>query len=298
MNVLALVFSLLLILSYGFYACWEGQLASARLRKTYLGHEKVNRKILNQYESEFYNHHLKKGKGAAVESPSDESSSDSDEEGPAQESTPKPIPPNPECAKLNLWPLIQEGRESHPILYDLVIKLIRTFYGAFECDERSLLNELLAAAKRTLQTQAPFALEKLDLDDPDLQRLYYKMLRGTKKWDLASGVGYPPFLEYVKAAPLEGKTCLFHAHPDLIAALFNQKFAFRLHEEIHQKKGTALTGEFLQTLCRELHQLSIDPKFLELFQLGHPFHHDLKKSFLAEDAATDISLRKSVYIKS
>ena len=54
MNILGLVFSLLLILSYGFYACWDKQWASSRLRTTYVGNEKITRQVLNHYQSEFY----------------------------------------------------------------------------------------------------------------------------------------------------------------------------------------------------------------------------------------------------
>jgi hypothetical protein len=54
MNVLGLVFSILLILSYGFYACWDKHTAASRLRNTYVAYQQVNRKILNSFESSVY----------------------------------------------------------------------------------------------------------------------------------------------------------------------------------------------------------------------------------------------------
>ena len=54
MNILGLIFSLLLILAFGFQVCWEKQVNSNRLHSTFISHEKANRTILNSYQSEIY----------------------------------------------------------------------------------------------------------------------------------------------------------------------------------------------------------------------------------------------------
>lgn len=296
MNVLGLVFSILLILSYGYYACWDKHITSSRLRNTYMAHEQVSRKILNSYQSQVYadlngtNGQSKKGKDTTVEIESEESA----------EETEKEPGLNRECARLNLWPLIQEGREKHETLYQLIAKLIRTFYGALHTGEKQFeyyfLDVFLESAKAGIQKTDPFSLEKIDLIDPKLQRIYYKMLKGTKAWDVRNQIGYPPLLDYVKATQVKEKICVFHAHPDLISVLFNEKIGWKLYAEIHQKDAPVLTRELIEKVASEAHMISVDQDLLELLELGRPNHKEQKKIFIAEDA--NVSLRKAIYLDS
>lgn len=289
MNILGLVFSLLLILSYGFYACWDKQTASNRIRTTYLSHEKANRKILNSYQSEVYKNLGRKTKPVETH----------EEEILEQEETfciaVKPEL-NRECAKLNLFPLIQEGRERHPILYELAAKLIHTFYAPLGNREKRFeyhfLDALLASA-RAYPTDIPFAFEKLDLKK--FQRVYYKMLRGTKEWNLAADIGYPPVLDYIKIAPGQEKLCLCHAHSDLFLVLFGQKMATALYPVVHQKDGPAFTQELVEKFCSEAHLMPLDLDLLALLEYGHHHHPELKKTLVATD--NNVCLRKTVYLK-
>lgn len=294
MNLLGLIFSLLLILSYGFYACWDKQTASHRLRKTYLGHEKANRTLLNRYQSELY-----KGLGQN-QNPQTKTSASSQET--KKDPLPHPsIDPNRECAKINLWPLIQEGREAHPALYELTLNLLRLFYEplfpAKKNRESYFLNALLTSAKSFSSTNAPIALEKIDLENPSLQKLYYKMLKGTKTWNLQKQTGFPPLLEYIKAAPSKDKICLLHAHPDLLASLFGNEAAWSLYEEVHREHGSPFSEELVTKVCAENHQLRPDPEKLSLLEFGRPSHGELKKTLLAEDKQSQVVLRKSVSTK-
>jgi hypothetical protein len=285
MNVLGLVFSLLIILSYSFYACWDKHIASSRLRATYLSHETANRKLLNSYQSEVYEQmgHKKK--------------TQSDDPIKPKKHKPKPIAPkakkpdpNPDCAKLNLWPLFEEEPEAHPVLYELAAKMIRTFYSTQKRFEYSLLDALIKGAKEAIQSQSHFALEKIDLHNTDLQHFYYKMLKGTKKWNLASHVGYPSLLDYVKAHPSKDKLCLFEAHPDLMTVCFNLPLATKLYAELHKKNPPLLTKELIDRIASETHQIAISQEILELFELGNTSHKGHKKIFIAEQG--EVSLKK------
>jgi hypothetical protein len=298
MNVLTLIFSLLLILSYGFYASWDKQVTSQRLKTTYRGHQTAHRKLLNQYQSALYKQlrgNLEKAE--PVEEDEDEESPDV----PIVKKDPIKKPdPNRECAELNLWPLIQEGKSNHPLLFELALKIIRTFYPSLLQEkniEVRLLNALLSSAKIAIQEQeANFSLEKVDLGDERLQRIYYKMLKGTKEWDLALQKGYPSLLDYMKADAAPDKICIFHAHPDLTTALFGRDVAQKLHAEIHKKEPTLLTQELIQRICSEMHQTTIDPDIFALLELGKPNHEEKRKTFIAKEA--DVLLRKNITIKS
>ncbi|MBX7066501.1 MAG: hypothetical protein K1X28_04665 [Parachlamydiales bacterium] len=291
MNVLGLVFSVLLILSYGYYALLDKHAAGIKLRNAYLSHYEANRKVLNQYESQFYNHALKRAK---TQTRSEEMQ---ERQEAGEEINEKEPELNRECARLNLWPLIQEGKEAHPVLYELAAKLILTFYEPLHPEEKRFeyrfLNLLLASAKKSVQDEKKFALEKIVLLDPEMQKIYYKMLRGTKKWDLREKTGYPPFSEYVKAEPSQEKICIFHAHPDLLTVIFNPKMAWKLHTEIHRQDGSPLTRELLERIAGETHIFTIDQKLLDLLQLsGYQNHEDQKKTFIADVGG--VSLRKKL----
>jgi hypothetical protein len=297
MNVLGLVFSILLILSYGFYACWDKQTATSRLRNTYTSYQQVNRKILNSFESQVY-----KGLGEVRSAPKVEEH----EEVYQPEDTPPVSDKEPGinriCSKINIWPLIQEGRENHPALYELSAKLIRTFYGSLQTGEKRFeyhfLDVLIASTKAALQEDRPFSLEKVALTKPDLQRIYYKMLRGTKHWDLIEGLGYPPLQDYLKAEASDDKICISHANPDLLTVLFNSKIAWKLYAEIHQKSAPALTLELIEKVCAEMHQISVDKDLMLLLELGYPEHKEHKKAFIADDGKGNVSIRKNLYLDS
>ncbi len=291
MNILGLVFSLLLILSYSFWATWEKSTGSRRLGTAYLGLQKINRKYLNHFESELYQ--------SLRQKPLDKTSP-----APSEPSAPKEakIPAlNEPCARLNLLPLITEGRDEHPFLYETAAKLFRTFYQPlFQNQPRfeyRFLDQLLASIKTALEKESPFSLEKLSLKDASLQPLYYRMLRGTKEWDLSKGTGLPPLLDYLKCEPSSDKLCLFHAHPDLLSVLFNPKAAKQLFQKIHQEKAPPLTKELLEQICSEAHIFALDARLFDLLELGRPSHQpDIGRAYIETDEASHISLRKRLYL--
>ena len=121
MNFLTFIFSLLLILSFGTFAALEKQSGDRRIRSTFLGHLKANRKILSKCETENYRSFR------AIPKPKTSEKTNTGKE--RQRREPKAPLLNPECARINLWPLIQEGKNEHPLLYETVARLLRTFYG-------------------------------------------------------------------------------------------------------------------------------------------------------------------------
>jgi hypothetical protein len=288
-NFLTFIFSLLLILSFSTFATLEKQLGDRRIRTSFLGHLKANRRILSKCETAAY----KTFRAVPKTSPEK-----------AKETTPNPIERpliNPACARLNLWPLIQEGREEHPLLYEAAAKLFKTFYGAVLFEDKPrfeyrFLDLFLKKSRQALQKQSPFALEKLSLDDPAFQGLYYKMLKGTKERSVENKIGYPSLLDSISIEESPSKICLSHAHPDQIAVFFGFKAADKLFKELHQQQPPLLTAEFIEKVCSECHVVMVDPKIFALFEFGRPAHdHKSKTTFIEEDKDTHISLRKNVY---
>lgn len=290
MNIMGLVFSILLILSFGYYTCFDKQISSFKLKNTYVSYAQVNRKILNSFQSNLYNKF--EGKSTRVQK--------------QEKKTQPPTPPkkkkvlNSECSKINLWPLIQEGREKHPLLYEKTAHLIRTFYPHLLGKETKLeykfLDALLLEAKKAAKGAKDVALEKLSL--PNMQMIHYKMLKGTKKWDLKTQQGYPPLSDYVKAYPTSEKICIFHANRDMLTILFNEKIADKLYEETHKKEGPPPTRELIKRLSFEAHYISVNDDLLNLLDFGRHKNTDGKKTFIADDGKGDVFLRKNIYTKT
>lgn len=288
MNILGLIFSLLLILAYGFTLSWDKHSASLRLKNSYIGHEKVSRRLFNRYQSELYE--KIPGKGMQVEKKGDVSK--------GKNRKPLMIELNRECAKINLLPLLQEGRAAQPLLYELSAKLIRTFYKPLFVPAKRFEYHFLDAFLKAAAKMNPLVLEKLDFEDPALQRLYYHMLKGTKTWSLPKKTGYPSLLDYVCASSSPHKICLFHAHPDLITVLFNEPLAYALYVEMHKKDAPLLTRELIERVAQKHHIIHIDPDLLSLLELGKPSHQEAHKTLIAEDKETHLILRKNVSLQN
>ncbi len=291
MNFITFVLSLLLVFSMGTFVMLEKQAGNRRLRNTYLGHSAANRKILSKWESEVYQ--SLKGDLSLPKKKPDPSATPK-----AKKESKIPLI-NPECARLNLWPLIQEGKEEHPFLYATALKFLDTFYGSNlfsknPQEKAQFLNDFLKKSKIAIQKNQ-FAMETLCVD-PSFQRLYYKMLKGTKEWDLPEKIGYPSLLDLIKAEEAPSKICLCHAHPGPIAALFNGKIASLLYREIHKDEPEPLTRELIEKICADCFLIAPDPDLFSLIDLSNASHPNKGKTTLvAEDKETQISLRKNIY---
>lgn len=297
MNFLTLIFSLLLILSFGTWTLLEKKVGAQKIRSTFLGHSVAHRKILSECEKETY-----KGlRSIPDSSPKTSSPKQKRRQEPPEEEKDRVIV-NPECARLNLWPLIQDGKEKEPVLYETMARLLRTFYTASLFENQSgleyrFLDLFLKRIKEELQKEGPFVFEKLSLNDPYLQSLYYKMLKGTKKKNLAVQNGYPSLLDSIRIEKIPAKICLFHANVDQLAVFFGYKSADKLYQEIHRAKSPPLTRELIENICFESHAPIFHPQIFEWFAFGRPKHNrSSKKTFVEEDKDTHISLRKNVYL--
>jgi hypothetical protein len=289
MNFLTFVFSLLLIFSIGTFVSLEKQSGNRRIRSTYLGHISANRKLLCKCENETYKE-LKSVPQITIPKIN-----------PSKKAFKQPTPPkiNPQCARLNLWPLVQEGKEEHPFLYEIALKMVGYFYEKplFEDKPQAkifFLNAFLKKAKEEIEKNE-FCLEKLSLDH-SLQMTYYKMLKGTKQWDCQEKIGYPSILDILIIEPQGSKICLSHAHPGQLRALFGDKAGIHLYEEIHQETPIIITKELIEETCARYHMISLNPEIFHLIDLEKTTHPQPKKTTLiAEDKASQISLKKQIY---
>jgi hypothetical protein len=302
MNTLGLVFGLLMIFTCMFSLSLRKEMLAQTIEKTHLAHQTTTRKILDSYQSECYK---KLPPAPKVESGKDSSDLPSEED-----LEPSPLPEqeinhfNGICARLNLWPLVQEGREKYPDLYETAAKILSHLYGPFLFPEEkrleyTLLDTLLTAAKDSLgPSDKSLPLEKISLKRGGVKRLYplheiyYRMLKGTKK--VATLKSYPSLIELfvLERQASDTKICLRHASYELFTALFGSRVAPRLYQEVHQSK-TALAKDTILDICKEGGNIGVREEMLDLFDSTK--HHLSGERVLVEEDS-GISLKRRVMI--
>lgn len=248
MNFLTLIFSFLLLLAFGTHLILEKQLTQSQLKKSYLGHVRAHRNILRQHEKHLYQQILL----PITPIP---------EETGSPKKPPKKSDPlfNPLCARINLLPLIQEGKEKHPFLYELMLHLIRTCYGPFFFNNASFTESTFFNLFLKECSQNPVVqFEKLFSQNDPVRAIYYRMLKGSKH----IGEEFPPLTDLIRADVKNAPICLVHAHPVMLEILFGKKISARLTQEM--EKENPLSKELIEHIALECR---VPPLKEELFSL-------------------------------
>ncbi|HSX37707.1 MAG TPA: hypothetical protein VLE95_02625 [Chlamydiales bacterium] len=284
MNIIGFVLCILCILSFSAIASFQKQMDSYRLRRSYLGHFAANRQIFDQIISEFY---------ASFKQKSGHKEHATNDFKPKTENPPPPPPPiNGSCARLNLFPLIHRNIEDVRSHYETAAHILKILYGDTLFDNKAqseykFLDALLKEIRNKMVKDEFTALEKISFKDGNVQKMYYKMLKGTKI------NGYLSLLDYFKFEPVSSKICLFHAHPTLLSILFTPKGADKLYAALHASQAPAVTQESIERICQEVHAPC--PPAFDLFEIKRKNHEKPSKgTFIGEDSEYRIFLRKEV----
>jgi hypothetical protein len=296
-NILPMVMGLMLIFACAFSLSMHKAVRAKQVENTYQAHAKASQKILNSYESMCYD----RLRGEAKDT-KNRSRPNLDAILPA-EIVINHL--NAECARLNLWPLVEDDVSHHRELYECAAQILRSLYGAVLFKnapriEYRLLDSIVESARLAyLETnQSCPLLEKLQLKGYEkkpfnMQSLYYAMLRGTRRKS-PDVLSYPSLLEYFFFDNSQHKICLQHASIEMIAALFGSQSAFALYQEIHNSR-TPLAKEQIINIC--VQNGNVLPREDGLFQQidlarAHPDSSGYK-IIVGEEA--DISLKQRVY---
>ncbi len=288
MNILAFILAILLILSYSTFAQFQKHLSSRRSQTAYIGLRKAERSLLRQSEAKTF----RDTPGTIIKPLKHKAAT------PKEKKAARYPAINPPCCRLNLFPLLIDGKENHPARYELAAKLLRTFYPAeFKKKgfEYHLLDSLIESGKLALKEQDTLPLETISLNDPELQPLYYQLLKGTKHADLFTAKGAPPLIDYFKIDRAVEPICLFHAHPHMLTPFFGVKPTPALYQKLHQEVKSGIELEALLFLANNPQLSLIDPAIWELLDLKRPSHgRPSQETLIAEDKTTGISIRKNI----
>ncbi len=291
MNILSLVMGLLLIFACTFSLSLHKAMLSQSVEKTVQAHLNVTRKLRNSYESLCYRQ-LRSG---------------------AKENKPKKIHSHRErekqqlnlgCARLNLWPLVVDGVEKHPALYETAAQILCTFYSKhlFPNEQRFeyyLLNALLEAARQanTDPNSSHLIFEKLSLNKTNvkqlypLQSIYYRMLRGTKT--SMQDQSYPSLLDYFALDNKNSRVCLHHASPEMLVGLFGSRAGPIIYTEL-KKNETPISLERLEDLCKQNGNPALSDEFLKFLDLDSVSHHSSGQKVLVKQDS-DVCLKQKVF---
>lgn len=279
MNFLTLIFSLLLLVAFGTHVILEKQSTQHKLKSSYLGHVGAQRSIFNQNEGRLYRN-VNLPITPYPEKPQEK-----------KQKKKRDFNDNLECARINLLPLIEEGKENKSALYEVAQNMIKVCYGD------QLFEGNLQAVKKFLDTflkecakNPSVELEKLSLHNDAMQTIYYRMLKGTKKLE----GGFPSLLDLIKIEKGDSTVCLVHARPVVLSVLLGPKAAHRLFEEIHRDPQFFLSKERVKTICLECHALPPSEEILDMISY-HPAKQGghKKTTYIAEEGA--VVLKKQIY---
>jgi hypothetical protein len=215
----------------------------------------------------------------------------------------KKPPPSPRigarlssAAKLNIFPLFTDQGEKK--LETTLLNLFSELYPAIlsQGEGKALLSALIQSGKKHLQEQRIEDSESTAIWFEDLypanhkqRSAYYRILRGTKHYNLETGEGYPPLFHFVDFINSD-KIANFPSIPtEILSALFGREQAQKILEEEEslrnndEKKQLTLSKGELESLLADKSLISLlnfksfsakdkpfsmkDPKTLITFEL-------------------------------
>lgn len=250
MNILPVVVAFLVILSCINATFFRDTKSFHLLEQTIRGYQRAERALSNTIAQRAY-------KKVKAEPTAKTQKGDKQTQPNVKFTSRRSLFPPLENSKFNLTPLILASGECklHP-LYEPLAELLRKLYATkvFQKYNNSeklpyrLIDEIVKKARK-LSTVDDLA--QLYPDDPMLQQVYYKMLRGTNQYK--NGEGFPPLKHFLSLNKSEKAISLSFSSPPVLEALFGTQMAAEILKLEREKWNSSqkyylLTKEDLQPL--------------------------------------------------
>jgi hypothetical protein len=254
-NILPLVTAFLLIFSFASYTMLRERVASDKQEWGYTGFFSVERGLQSTLQKRAF-------KNAPSTSKQNQKTVASKEKRKASKYHSRRLktPPS-DLGKLNIYALFEKnGTNQRTLLYHTAARLIKILYGhtpfyknsGIKDLEYRLLDAMLARGKGT-------SLSAIFPVDPQLNTLYYKMLKGTPHFELQIA-GYPPLGDYLYIGAGKKKEIYFcFASLPLLQALLGEPIAEEIcaeEKKLWEEKGKALylgKGELWTVISKKQH---------------------------------------------
>lgn len=289
---------MLLILAIVCHNIQSDSIATNRLKISYAGYMRASRDALSKCEEQIFKKAKKKKKSFL-----EKITTVSDEENKTPKK-PKKDEWTPSCMHLNLAELVDKQIHQDSARYQLFSHMLKVFYGNtlfkkkpknFEHTMAEAIIEGIKKQQEELSENEYLHLAKLRMQDPHLQSLFYRMLKGTKNHT------YPALLDYISFDPKNKneKICLACATKELLTALFNESFSDEIwQEKQHDLELLELNAKKLEYLLQRHGYVSTYSLFLPLIKYHHGPSKAKKVTLENEDPGTGITIKRNLYYSS
>lgn len=218
MNILPFVIILLTILSISGYAFLNNSLMLSRL-KTSICHEAERERIREANNSK--ERFRQKAKGETKY-----------------------------ALKLNIKPLLMEGKENQKNLYLAFKRVLYVLYGDEELCDR-IVEAILANSKNRRVEK----LATIKLKDEELQTVFYRMVKGTKFSNFDEKKGVMPLSNYVSINTKRNKINLGRAPKELLLAFTDESTADEIIKRQKNLKELKIYSQYLSPTILEYFQV-------------------------------------------
>lgn len=189
MNLLPFVMIIIMVLSVFSLSQFEGALSQKKENQIYLVYFKGLREARNKKEKIPYKKPLVKNK-KNTKNPIGENGKKNAQKYFRQKRV------GWEKGRLNLSSLLKKPHK-YPSLEILAVAYVKELYGSAEFfpNDDQIIKNLIKALVKKEEKNPSTPLREITFNDPKLQDIFYKMMRGTHTYDLEKKIGYPPFEE-------------------------------------------------------------------------------------------------------
>ncbi len=203
-----------------------------------------------------------------------------------------------EMGKLNLSTLTKEPHK-YSTLETVASEYVKQLYGHAEFFQRrkdfskELIQALIEAYKKE-DSMTPF--HEIIFKDPELQEIFYKMVRGTHTYDLEKNVGYPPFGEMFTFKQSDRPPMNYHyANQSFLSVYFGKNFtkAFvALEKEALEKEKKKCVSPIKKLQLEQMVGNQVMGNSNQIFELlDFKYQTSKKKSAKYKDETTQITVK-------
>lgn len=159
---------------------------------------------------------------------------------------------NTHPSKINLYLLTQEKNLKQETLYSLTALLIRKTYNHAPFYKKDLEYRILDTYIKMVKEENCEKIdpEKIHFADTDLGWAWYRMIKGTKTYDIQKKEGYPSLLKFITYKKDSPTLLLPEASKDLLSLLFTPAIAQEIHknEWVKEKSQDPKTLKEIETV--------------------------------------------------
>lgn len=290
MNLLPFVMIIIMVLSLFSLSQFEGALTLKKENQIYLAYFRGLRETRNKKERSAYKDTLPTNTG-------DKKTSNEDKQKKSSQKYFREKRVGWEKGRLNLSSLLQKPHK-YSSLETVALAYVKQLYGHAEFFPKNdqTIKDLIKALIKAYQKDPSISFHEIKFNDPKLQDIFYKMMRGTHTYDLEKKVGYPPFGEMFTFEKSDRAPMNYHyANLSFLSLMFGEKMtkdfvALEKKELIEAKRKceSPIKKPELEKLLRN-QMIGDKNNLLDLFEFTYQISKRVPAKY--QDATTQITVK-------